>query len=144
MSDAWDDIGSGIVYQPSTLQRSDLAGMPGRPTKKSDIQKFIKRRHPEFGWFVETSRWILDTLEGGEQYRDARYGTDRFGKEVRNLVRSRREYPLGGIAELDWWGDLPPPRDRRVQSGVRRRIRVAPPPHANPPLPGRVHRKNPV
>jgi hypothetical protein len=109
MPDAWDDIGSGIVYQPSTLQGSDLAKIPGRPTKKSDIQKFIKRRHPEFGWFVETSRWILDTLEGGEQYRDARYGTDRFGKEVRNLVRSRREYPLGGIAELDWWGDLPPP-----------------------------------
>lgn len=107
MPDVWDAVESSIInYEPSiTAPAVDYATIPDRPTKKSDIQKFIKRRHPEFSYFVMLSRWILDTLEGGEEYRDAQYGFDRFGKERRNLIRSRREYPLGGIPAMDWWGD---------------------------------------
>ena len=48
-------------------------------------------------------RWLLDSLEGGERYRQATYGIDRRGLPIRNLIRHKREYPdprepLGGLA----------------------------------------------
>ena len=36
---------------------------------------------------------MLDSLEGGERYRQAVYGIDRRGLPIRNLVRHKREYP---------------------------------------------------
>ena len=36
---------------------------------------------------------MLDSLEGGERYRQAVYGYDRRGLPVRNLIRHKREYP---------------------------------------------------
>lgn len=49
-------------------------------------------RHPE--WVEHQLRWrmLLDSLEGGERYRQAIYGTDTRGMPVRNLVRHKREY----------------------------------------------------
>ena len=46
-------------------------------------------------------RWMLDSLEGGERYRQSTYGIDRRGLPIRNLIRHKREYPdprepLGG------------------------------------------------
>lgn len=49
---------------------------------------------------------MLDSLEGGERYRQAVYGFDHRGLPVRNLIRHKREYPdprephgaLGGTA----------------------------------------------
>ncbi len=36
---------------------------------------------------------MLDSLEGGERYRQAVYGYDNRGLPVRNLIRHKREYP---------------------------------------------------
>jgi hypothetical protein len=36
---------------------------------------------------------MLDSLEGGERYRQAVYGYDSRGLPVRNLIRHKREYP---------------------------------------------------
>lgn len=53
----------------------------------------IGRRHIE--WTEQERRWqfLLDSLEGGERYRQAIYGRDRRGFPLRNLVRHKHEYP---------------------------------------------------
>lgn len=53
----------------------------------------IRRRHPEWVEFHARWRWLLDSLEGGDRYRNAIYGTDRRGLPLRNLIRHKREYP---------------------------------------------------
>lgn len=55
--------------------------------------ELIRRRHPEWREHHLRWRWLLDSLEGGERYRDAVYGYDRRGLPVRNLIRHKREYP---------------------------------------------------
>src|SRR5436305_15261638 len=40
-----------------------------------------------------TTQFLMDSLEGGDRYRDAIYGIDRRGQMVRNLIRQKREYP---------------------------------------------------
>lgn len=53
----------------------------------------IGRRHIE--WQEHERRWqfLLDSLEGGERYRQAIYGRDRRGYPLRNLLRHKHEYP---------------------------------------------------
>ncbi len=53
----------------------------------------IRRRHPEWREHQLRWRWLLDSLEGGERYRQAIYGSDSRGLPIRNLVRHKREYP---------------------------------------------------
>lgn len=66
----------------------------------------IRRRHPEWREHQLRWRWMLDSLEGGERYRQAVYGVDRRGLPVRNLIRHKREYPdprelaSGGAADV--------------------------------------------
>ena len=55
--------------------------------------ELIGRRHPEWREHQLRWRWLLDSLEGGERYRQAVYGYDQRGLPVRNLVRHKREYP---------------------------------------------------
>lgn len=69
-------------------------------------------RHREWKLHNMRWRWLLDSYEGGESYRNAVYGYDHYGFPVRNLIRHKREYPdprdagyhttlfggLGGIA----------------------------------------------
>jgi hypothetical protein len=55
--------------------------------------ELIRRRHPEWREHHLRWRWLLDSLEGGERYRNAVYGYDRRGLPIRNLVRHKREYP---------------------------------------------------
>lgn len=55
--------------------------------------ELIRRRHPEWREHQVRWRWMLDSLEGGERYRQAVYGHDRRGLPIRNLVRHKREYP---------------------------------------------------
>ena len=62
-----------------------------RPTPES--AEIIGRRHPEWQEHQLRWRWMLDSLEGGERYRQATYGIDRRGLPIRNLVRHKREYP---------------------------------------------------
>ena len=61
-----------------------------RPTPSSEL---IRRRHPEWQEHHLRWRWMLDSLEGGQRYRQAIYGYDGRGLPVRNLVRHKREYP---------------------------------------------------
>jgi len=58
-----------------------------------EIPEIIDRRHPEWREHQLRWRWMLDSLEGGERYRQAVYGIDRRGLPIRNLVRHKREYP---------------------------------------------------
>src|SRR5947209_10513670 len=59
----------------------------------SQALELIGRRHPEWREHQLRWRWLLDSLEGGERYRQAIYGYDHRGLPVRNLVRHKREYP---------------------------------------------------
>jgi hypothetical protein len=60
----------------------------------SDLStEIIQRRHPEWVEHHLRWRWMLDSLEGGERYRQAIYGHDNRGLPVRNLIRHKREYP---------------------------------------------------
>ena len=63
--------------------------MPPTP----DSLDLIRRRHPEWREHQLRWRWLLDSLEGGERYRQAVYGHDHRGLPIRNLVRHKREYP---------------------------------------------------
>jgi hypothetical protein len=56
-------------------------------------QEILRRRHPEWQEHHLRWRWLLDSLEGGERYRQAIYGYDNRGLPVRNLIRHKREYP---------------------------------------------------
>jgi hypothetical protein len=58
-----------------------------------DALELIRRRHPEWQEHHRRWRWLLDSLEGGERYRQAIYGIDARGLPIRNLVRHKREYP---------------------------------------------------
>jgi hypothetical protein len=59
----------------------------------ADPLELIRRRHPEWREHHRRWTWLLDSLEGGEQYRQAIYGYDQRGLPIRNLVRHKREYP---------------------------------------------------
>jgi hypothetical protein len=62
------------------------------PRNEANVE-LIGRRHPEWREHNLRWRWLLDSLEGGDRYRNAVYGYDRRGMPVRNLVRHKREYP---------------------------------------------------
>ena len=53
----------------------------------------VQRRHVDFLEHQIRWRWLLDSFEGGDRYRNAVYGPDRKGLPCRNLFRHRREYP---------------------------------------------------
>lgn len=55
--------------------------------------ELIRKRHPEWQEHQLRWRWLLDSLEGGDRYRQATYGYDRRGLPSRNLIRHKREYP---------------------------------------------------
>jgi hypothetical protein len=61
-------------------------------------QDLVKLRHPEWVEHRVRWQWLADSLEGGDRYRWARYGADRRGFPIRNLVRHKREYPSPGEA----------------------------------------------
>lgn len=56
-------------------------------------EEIVKRRHPDWTTNEIHWRWLLDSFEGGERYRNAEYGPDRRNMPVRNLFRHKREYP---------------------------------------------------
>jgi len=59
--------------------------------------QLIQKRHPEWYDHHLRWRWLLDSLEGGQRYRNAVYGIDSAGQPIRNLVRHKREYPMPGV-----------------------------------------------
>ena len=60
---------------------------------RRETLELLGRRHPEWQEHQQRWRWLLDSLEGGERYRQVVYGFDRRGLPVRNLIRHKREYP---------------------------------------------------
>ncbi|MBI1325034.1 hypothetical protein GC170_17865 [bacterium] len=58
--------------------------------------ELVNKRHPEWSEHHLRWRWLLDSLEGGQKYRDSIYGFDTQGQPIRNLVRHKREYPSPG------------------------------------------------
>jgi hypothetical protein len=61
--------------------------------KGNDGTAVVLRRHIDFIEHQIRWRWLLDSYEGGDRYRNAVYGPDRKGLPCRNLFRHRREYP---------------------------------------------------
>jgi hypothetical protein len=53
----------------------------------------VQRRHIDFLEHQIEWRWLLDSYESGDRYRNAVYGPDRKGLPTRNLFRHQREYP---------------------------------------------------
>ena len=74
--------GGGRPVDPAERLAAELGG--------SDI---VQRRHAD--WFEHQIRWrwLLDSYEGGQRYRNATYGPDRKGLPTRNLFRHKNEYP---------------------------------------------------
>ncbi len=60
---------------------------------EAEGKNLVRRRHVEWLEHQVRWRWLLDSFEGGERYRNAVYGPDRRGLPCRNLIRHRREYP---------------------------------------------------
>jgi hypothetical protein len=61
--------------------------------KALDGKLVVERRHVDWLEHQIRWRWLLDSYEGGDRYRNAVYGPDRKGLPCRNLFRHRREYP---------------------------------------------------
>src|SRR5512146_2510874 len=55
--------------------------------------RVIDRPHPEYLQHETQWRWLLDSYEAGDTYKDAVYGVDGFRFPIRNLIRHKREYP---------------------------------------------------
>jgi hypothetical protein len=63
------------------------------PGDRADGRLIVQRRHVDWLEHELRWRWLLDSFEGGDRYRNAVYGPDRLGLPARNLFRHRREYP---------------------------------------------------
>ena len=61
--------------------------------QRRELPEVLGRRHPEWREHQLRWRWLLDSLEGGERYRQASYGFDHRGLPIRNMIRHKREYP---------------------------------------------------
>jgi hypothetical protein len=83
-----------------------------------DPVELIRRRHPEWAEHHRRWAWLLDSLEGGERYREAVYGYDAYGFPVRNLVRHKREYPASREAATAAGGSSPFPTGTVLGTGV--------------------------
>jgi hypothetical protein len=58
-----------------------------------DGKLVVQRRHVDWVEHQIRWRWLLDSFEGGDRYRNAVYGPDRRGLPTRNLFRHKKEYP---------------------------------------------------
>jgi hypothetical protein len=61
--------------------------------RSADGKLVVERRHVDWLEHQIRWRWLMDSLEGGDRYRNAVYGPDRRGLPCRNLFRHKREYP---------------------------------------------------
>jgi hypothetical protein len=63
------------------------------PAEDLEGKLVVQRRHVDWVEHQIRWRWLLDSFEGGDRYRNAVYGPDRRGLPARNLFRHKREYP---------------------------------------------------
>lgn len=85
--------GTGLDGRP--VVESDVPGSRRRRSSATEIdgKVIVQRRHIDWVEHQVRWRWLLDSFEGGERYRNATYGPDRLGLPTRNLFRHKREYP---------------------------------------------------
>ncbi len=85
--------GTGLDGRP--VVESGAPGSRGRRSSATEIdgKVIVQRRHIDWVEHQVRWRWLLDSFEGGERYRNATYGPDRRGLPTRNLFRHKREYP---------------------------------------------------
>ena len=74
---------------------TDSSRSRAKPTSDPDLdgKLVVQRRHVDWVEHQIRWRWLLDSFEGGERYRNAVYGPDRRGLPARNLFRHKKEYP---------------------------------------------------
>jgi hypothetical protein len=84
---------NGATDLPSAIGKAVRLVAAGNPREPLDGRNLVKRRHIDWLEHQIRWRWLLDSYEGGERYRNAVYGPDRKGLPLRNLFRHRREYP---------------------------------------------------
>jgi hypothetical protein len=66
---------------------------PPQGSAEFDGTLVVQRKHTDWIEHQVRWRWLLDSYEGGDRYRNAVYGPDRRGLPCRNLFRHKREYP---------------------------------------------------
>jgi hypothetical protein len=76
-----------VVRDRAREARDDRSG------HELDGKLVVQRRHVDWIQHQIRWRWLLDSYEGGDRYRNAVYGPDRRGLPARNLFRHKREYP---------------------------------------------------
>ena len=83
--------GTGTDSAPATTGSSGKSAIPGG----IDVDGTLIVQHKHTDWIEHQVRWrwLLDSYEGGDRYRNAVYGPDRRGLPCRNLFRHKREYP---------------------------------------------------
>jgi len=82
----------GLGGEPKTAMKA-LTGTIYSEDVGIDGKNIVERRHVEWLENEIRWRWLLDSFEGGQRYRNAVYGPDRKGMPTRNLFRHKREYP---------------------------------------------------
>jgi hypothetical protein len=90
--------GRGIGTDGRAIGLTASVADSGRGTAQSndvgiDGKLIVERRHVDWLEHQIRWRWLLDSYEGGDRYRNAVYGPDRRGLPTRNLFRHKREYP---------------------------------------------------
>jgi hypothetical protein len=76
------------------------------PLNPSDAGALIKRRHPEWVEFQRTWRWLADSLEGGERYRQADYTLDAYQAQYQcwsGLLAAGQAMALGAYGATPWY-----------------------------------------
>lgn len=91
-----DGSASAVAARSSSTSNDELDG-----------EAVVKRRHGDWGENQFRWRWLADSYEGGNRYRNAIYGVDRKGLPNRNLVRHNREYPDPQKFANNYYGGFP-------------------------------------
>jgi hypothetical protein len=86
-------LGRGIGRDGRPVVNTDSPSAGLQSDKDLDGKLVVQRRHVDWLEHQIRWRWLLDSFEGGDRYRNAVYGPDRRGLPARNLFRHKREYP---------------------------------------------------
>ncbi len=89
----WSTPGRGTGHDGRSVVNTDTPHPGLNPGEVLDGKLIVQRRHVDWLEHQIRWRWLLDSFEGGDRYRNAVYGPDRRGLPARNLFRHKREYP---------------------------------------------------
>ena len=89
----WSAPGRGTGHDGRSVVNTDIPHPGLKSGEVLDGKLIVQRRHVDWLEHQIRWRWLLDSFEGGDRYRNAVYGPDRRGLPARNLFRHKREYP---------------------------------------------------